>query len=40
MTRWYPIIAEKAWTYLNTDEMTALKPQVVEIREHSGSIIH
>jgi len=40
MTRWYPIIAEKAWTYLNTDEMTSLKPQVVEIREHSGSIIH
>lgn len=40
MTHWYPIIAEKAWTYLNTDEMTSLKPQVVEIREHSGSIIH
>ena len=40
MTRWYPIIAEKAWTYLDADEMVSLKPQVVEIREHSGSVIH
>lgn len=39
MMRWYPTIAQKAWTYLDTEEMTTLKPQVVEIREHSGSII-
>ncbi|HEX7600390.1 MAG TPA: hypothetical protein VF316_02250 [Polyangiaceae bacterium] len=40
MTRWYPTIAEKAFTYLDTEEMASLKPQTVEIREHAGSIIH
>ena len=39
MIRWYPTIAQKAWTYLDAEEMTTLKPLVVEIREHSGSII-
>ena len=39
MMRWYPTIAQKAWTYLDAEEMTTLKPQVAEIREHSGSII-
>lgn len=39
MMRWYPTIAQKAWTYLDTEEMATLKPQVAEIREHSGSII-
>jgi hypothetical protein len=39
MMKWYPTIAEKAWTYLNTEELRTLKPQVQEIREHSGSII-
>jgi hypothetical protein len=39
MMRWYTTIAQKAWTYLDTEEMATLKPQVVEIREHSGSII-
>lgn len=39
MMKWYPTIAQKAWTYLDTEEMTTLKPQVAEIREHSGSII-
>ena len=39
MMKWYPVIAQKAWTYLDTEEMATLKPQVAEIREHSGSII-
>lgn len=39
MMRWYPTIAQKAWTYLDSEEMRTLKPQVQEIREHSGSII-
>ncbi|HEY1957230.1 MAG TPA: hypothetical protein VGH28_16540 [Polyangiaceae bacterium] len=39
MMRWYPTIAQKAWTYLDTDEMTTLKPQVNEIRERSGALI-
>lgn len=29
----YPVIMEKAWTYLNTDEMLSLKEQTKEIRE-------
>lgn len=39
MMKWYPVIAQKAWTYLDPEEMATLKPQVAEIREHSGSII-
>jgi len=39
MMRWYPTIAQKAWTYLDSEEMATLKPQVNEIREHSGSLI-
>jgi hypothetical protein len=33
MQRWYPVIMTKAWTYLNTEEMKNMKPQVEEIRK-------
>ncbi len=33
MEKWYPTIMDKAWTYMNTDEMMNMKPQVEEIRK-------
>jgi hypothetical protein len=30
---YYPVIMEKAWTYLNTDEILDLKDKTKEIRE-------
>jgi len=40
MKGWYPVIAQKAWTYLDPQEMATLKPQVAEIRARSTSIVH
>jgi hypothetical protein len=39
MTQWYPTIAQKAWTYLDIEEMASLKPQVEEIRKRTQSIM-
>ena len=35
-----PDAVELSVVVVSLEEMTSLKPQVVEIREHSGSIIH
>jgi hypothetical protein len=33
LTRWYPTILDKAWNYLDVDEMVNMKKQVEEIRQ-------
>jgi hypothetical protein len=33
LTRWYPTILDKAWAYLDVDEMVNMKTQVEEIRQ-------
>jgi hypothetical protein len=33
LTRWYPTILDKAWLYLDVDEMVNMKTQVEEIRQ-------
>jgi hypothetical protein len=33
MQKWYPVIMQKAWTYLNIQEMQAMRPQIEEIRK-------
>jgi hypothetical protein len=32
MDGWYPVIVGKAWTFIDTEELSSIKPQVAEIR--------